>query len=393
MNKRCRLKQIALVLILFLFLMASCSTPLSGILSFETPFPSPHSTAGESAGRGQAAWLAFVSDRRQRGNLDIWLFNLVTEQMEPLTSDEWQDAKPAWSPDGQNLAFLSFKIGGPTSIRVVNLSDRTVRFLVSPKRYRNVYDFAWSGDGRSIFYTIDTQTFESQIGQVDLRTGDCQYITHAESPISVSPDNQYLGVAVRKPEWLNHTVLRVLRLFDKTELQPTEEHFHPSIQAWAPQGNVLAVGSGTHPPQLGRIAIYEVSERKINLEAVDLLPAEPRMDICDLAWSPDGQRILAVRSLIVSNVCQGELLLYDANLRHYQVLPLAGLVSYGRWSEDGKWIVYSRDDTLNVFQYSTGVQKRASGEIWIAEPTGLNARPLITGSSYNGQPAWKPSNN
>lgn len=390
MKKMCWLKQIAAALILSL--TASCSSPLSSIpSSTETPLPSPHHTADESIEGGQAAQLAFVSDRRQRGNLDIWLFNLATEQMEPLTSDDWQDAKPAWSPDGQTLAFLSFEIGGPSGIRVVGLSDRTVHILVSSEQYAPIGDFVWSGDGKSIFYTtFDGQTFESQIWQVDLQTDDRQYITHAEFPISVSPNDQYLGVSIRKPEWLNHAVFRVLPLSDKTELQPAEEHFHPSGQAWVPQGDTLAVVSGTGPPQLGQIAIYRVSEGEINQQAVDFVPVEPRMSLCDLAWSLDGQKILVVRALTVANVCQGELLLYDADLAHHQVLPLEGLVGYARWSEDGNWIVYSRDDTLHVYQYSTGVQKQASGEIWIAESTGLNARPLITGSAYNGQPAWKP---
>ena len=388
--KMCQLKQIAAVLILFL--TASCSSPLSSIpSSTEIPLPSPHHTGSEDTGREQAAQVAFVSDRRQRGNLDIWLFDLTTEQMALLTSDDWQDVKPAWSPDGQTLAFLSFRIGGPSSIRAIDLSDRTVRTLVTPERYAPVTDFVWSGDGESIFYTTyDGQTFESQIWQLDLQTGDRQYITNAESPISVSTDSQYLGISIRKPEWLNHAVFRVLRLSDNTELQPTEEHFHPSGQAWAPQGDTLAVVSGTGPPQLGQIAIYRVSEGEIYRQAVEFVPPEPRTSLCDLAWSPDGQRILIIRALIVANVCQGELLLYDADLVHHQVLPLEGLVGYARWSEDGNWIAYGKNDTLHIYQYSTGVQKQASGEIWIVESTGLNARPLITGPAYNGQPAWRP---
>jgi Tol biopolymer transport system component len=387
--KMCRLKQTVAVLVLFL--ATSCGNP-SGIPSLpETPLSSPHPTASGSIAREQATQLAFVSDRRQRGNLDIWLFDLTTKRMEPLTSDDWQDAKPVWSPDGQTLAFLSFEVGGPSVIRVVSLSDRKIHTLVPYKQYVPVTDFIWSGDGTSIFYTVfDGQTFESQVWQVDVQTGDRQHITNADSPISVSPNDQYLGVSIRKPEWRNYAVFRVFRLSDKTELQPIEEHFHPSGQAWAPQGDTLAVASETAPPQLGHIATYEVRGEDVNQQAVNFVPTEPRMSLCDLTWSRDGRRILVVRALTVANVCQGEVLLYDADLTRYQVLPLDGLAGYARWSEDGNWIAYSKDDTLHVYQYSLGVQKQASGEIWVAESTGLNASPLITGPAYNGQPAWRP---
>ena len=393
MKKMCRLKQISVALILFL--TASCSSPLSGVpSSIETPPPSPHPTAGESIGRGQAAQLAFVSDRRQRGNLDIWLFDLVTEQIEPLTSDDWQDVKPAWSPDGQTLAFISYEIGGSSGIRAIDLSDRMVHTLVPPERYAPVTDFVWSGDGKRIFYTIyDGQTFESHVWQFDLQTNGYQHIVDAKYPISVSTDGRYLGLTVREPKFNDYFAFRVLRLSDSMILVPIEETFGPfapTNQAWASRENVVAVTFGATAAQLGQIAIYTVDDGQVHLKSRAFVPRESRMEFCQPVWSPNAQKVLVIRASIMTRGCKGELVQYDSDLTDYRLLPLEGQVNYVNWSGDGSQIVYGKDDTLDYPTYRSGFSGRSSGEIWLAQSTGLNARPLITGPAYNGQPAWRP---
>jgi len=340
-----------------------------------------------SSQKERSAQLAFVSDRRQRGNLDVWLFNLVTNQTEPLTSDDWQDAQPAWSPDGQTVAFISFMSGKPRGLRAVSLPDRTIHTLVSSEQGMSVEDFVWSVDGKSIFYTIyNSQTYESHIWQMDLQTGSRQDVAKGDLPLAISADGQYLGYTIRQTEQPQWMVLRVLRLSDKTELRPTEEQFSPSGQAWAPKENILAVASRGFP----QIALYTVDGGQIKQQAVDSVPPESRLDMCDVGWSPDGQKILVVQASTLANVCQGELLLYDAGLMHYQVLLLQGLAGYPRWSRDGRWVVYSRNDTLNVAQLKSNVLELMEGEIWIMESTGFHARPLIKDCGYNGQPAWRP---
>lgn len=373
--------------------------PTATAMPTKTPTPRPAATA---RGRGtpvlppdstpearvedQVAQLAFVSDRRQRGNLDIWLYDLPTGQAYPLTADDWQDASPAWSPDGRVLVFYSFRVGGRSTIRAVTLPDRTVHDLVPPEYKHIVTDFTWSGSGRSIFYTTFTELGENDaLWQLDLQTGAHSRIGDVEALISISHDDRYLAFATREPEY-NWLVFRVVQLSDNAVFVPAEEQFHPFMQRWAPREDTLAVVSGLGP----QVAIYQVSSRGIEKKAADLASNNPEMRLCDLAWSPDGREILVVHAPLTSNVCQGELLLYDAGLAHRQLLSLEGLAGYAGWSKDGKWIAYGRNDTLNVGQYQSNTQWQASGEIWIVDHAGLGARPLITGPAYNGQPAWRP---
>ena len=179
----------------------------------------------------------------------------------------------------------------------------------------------------------------------------------------------------------------VLDLSDNTGLQPPEDQFPVLAQTWAPQGNSLAISYAQGPISL---AIYEIDGAEINPQAVDSMSAMSGTVFCDLAWSPSGDSILAVQAPIAANVCQGSLLLYSVNLTYHRVLPLPGLVSYPRWSRDGSWVSYGREDTLHVLQYRLNVQKQASGEVWIAKSTTFDARPLLTGPAYNGQAVWRP---
>jgi WD40 repeat protein len=375
---------------LILFILISCSMPTG--LGREVPPASPTPSS-----QPLASDLAFVSDRRQRGNLDIWLFSSTTGQAEPLTADDWQDAEPTWSPAGQVVAFLSFEIGGPAFIRTVNLSDKSVRVVWPPEQFVSVENIAWSRDGSRLFCIVyNGQTRDRSVWQVDLKTGTRQLIAQAEGPLSVSADDKYLGTGIRRAQD-NVLVFQVIRLSDNAILRPQEDIF-PFELDWAPQGNALAVAAVNadliHGAPGGvRLATWAVNGEAVDPQAVSLLPqAEPpqRYLLCDLSWSPDGKKIMAVRALLLVNGCLGDVLLYDADLAHYELLPLERQARYPRWSSDGRWIIYSKDDTLQVLQYQSQVQNQADGEIWIADQRGENNRPLLQGPYYNGQPAWRP---
>ncbi len=381
------LKRVTILLILIS--VVGCRAPLDSQLpATATIVPSLLPIASEQG--GPVGQLAFVSDRRVQGNLDIWLFDLATKQMEPLTFDDQQDMGPAWSPDGQTVAFISFKVGGPTSLRSVTLPDRTVRTLVSSEPGASIWNFVWSRDGQSVFYTIPNgQTGESRVWRFNVQTSRHQQITSGYSPLAVSADDQYLAFSYRllNPPSLRYPLaLRVLRLSDKRELEPADRFGMPEDVAWSPKGNLLAVVSGPG------FSVYTIEGGQIRKQSAGSSPTEdPRVRLCDLAWSPDGQKILVVLASLAANLCHGTIWQYNAELTHLEgTLPFNGLLNYPRWSKDGQWIAYGRNDMLNEIQLQGGGQDLLEGEIWIAESSGLAARPLIKDCGYNGQPAWRP---
>lgn len=79
--------------------------------------------------------VAFV--RESNGNYDIWMQNVDGGDLVQLTSSQFGDFEPAWSPDGSKLLFVSNRDSGGevtvTSIYVLDISsNRVARLTNSP---------------------------------------------------------------------------------------------------------------------------------------------------------------------------------------------------------------------------------------------------------------------
>jgi len=104
--------------------------------------PKPIAVDGKSINAKQVCWypdsksLAFSSDYRGNKNPDgyynIGLYDLASEQITWLTSGEGDKVSPDWSPDGNNLAYVSEQ-GPDTRILVQKLKGGESRsFQVQP---------------------------------------------------------------------------------------------------------------------------------------------------------------------------------------------------------------------------------------------------------------------
>jgi Tol biopolymer transport system component len=66
---------------------------------------------------------------RLRTNLDIYTFDVETGERTQLTQDPTSDEGPAWSPDGQRIAFVSMRDNTEGEIYVMNADGSDVRRL------------------------------------------------------------------------------------------------------------------------------------------------------------------------------------------------------------------------------------------------------------------------
>ncbi len=94
--------------------------------------------------------VAFVSDRDDPGNLDIYVMNADGSGVRRITTDEEVDAHPAWSPDGAQLAYQRSDGKGHWELFIIGVDGSGERQITR----NNVSDEspAWSPDGTQLAF-------------------------------------------------------------------------------------------------------------------------------------------------------------------------------------------------------------------------------------------------
>jgi TolB protein len=105
--------------------------------------------------------IAYVSDP----NLPPGIYVRAADSMEArrISPESTHDSRPAWSPDGQELAFISYRDGGDAEIYRMR-ADGTGATRLTNDPATDQYP-EWSPDGRRIAFISDRA---SQNGETDI---------------------------------------------------------------------------------------------------------------------------------------------------------------------------------------------------------------------------------
>ena len=218
----------------------------------------------------------------------------------------------------------------------------------------------------------------------------------------MSPNGQWLGLSKRDPTFFNYFVFRVLDLDKDRLLEAIPDDswndggcLGANHSVWSPIANEVAVICGLSASQKSKVIVYNVLENHLQVKSVavaretyqrdygeDLISVE----FYDLAWSPDGQKLLVIRSKTDADT-GGEVLLFDSALSDYQRLPFPGDTTRLVWTKD-KWLVYVTGSNEETSSGSCAGPLR--GEIWLADMETLESQLLITDTLFIEQPAWRP---
>lgn len=213
--------------------------------------PVPRATANDPAWSPNGEQVAFSSGDLECTNGDgigqwaaqIWVVDSNARNPRAVTKSDPStggplDRSPSWSPDGRRLAFARFDINrGTGGIFVVGTDGRGLR-QVSEQR---AIALDWSPDGRSIaFVPGDRLVFaESAANRVDV-----------------------LDIRSRR--------LRTIRVTK------------PDDVAWSPDGRLIAV-TGVHD-----VLILDRSLKVVRRISVDV---DRRRQLTGVTWAPNGRRI------------------------------------------------------------------------------------------------------
>ena len=171
----------------------------TGNIESEVPFPDLDQVFNPTWSP-DGAQIAFSAIRG--GFSDLYVVDLKTRAVRPLTSDPYADLHPSWSPDGRSIAFstdrftsslntLSF---GEFRLGLIDTASTRITELPSVTGAKNI-DPHWSADGASIYFIADAQGI-SNIHRVSLADGEMFRLTNVSTGVSgVTALSPALGMA------------------------------------------------------------------------------------------------------------------------------------------------------------------------------------------------------
>ncbi len=260
---------------------------------------------------GQAAdtRIAFMSTRSER-NGEIFVMNADGKRVRRLTRHPQYDAVPAWSPDGQQITFMSFRDKHRIQVNGIILGDiyvmnadgtNPINLTQSVERPESVS--SWSPDGkqiafRSAKYFRWDNLFHSDIWVIDADGGNPRNLTnhHAQdtSP-DWSPDGTQIAFhSDRNRDWEfevrgKNWEVYVMNTDGANLINLTNHPAGDGQPDWSPDGRQIAFSSNRDRKDADdeNVEIYVMNADGTNPINITNHPAaDGRPD-----WSPDGRQI------------------------------------------------------------------------------------------------------
>jgi Tol biopolymer transport system component len=332
--------------------------------------------------------VAFMWNGENQDNEDIFIKQIGSESLRRMTTDPHFDAYPAWSPDGQYIAFLRFSGPDKAGVMLIPANGGRERQLAELPMW-NVEIFSrllcwhpggkWlavvcgqdSADAPSAVYLISVETREKR--RLALPPSG---VMHDTSP-AFSPDGRSLVFA--RYSFGNTSELYVVRL--STGLMPEGEpkqltslNQDTSFSVWTPDSKeiIFASGSKSHGTRLWRIPMHGPGRPRP-------LPFSSEVNGLDPAISLQKHRLVYVAYSADVNMWRCEI----PKPRMKPAAPQRFLASTRvqedpRYSPDGKTVAY--------IAWASG-----SAEIWECDRNGTNPLQLThLGGPMPGPPQWSP---
>ena len=327
-------------------------------------------------------WVVYGGDAESSGgHRDIFLQSTTGQTPIDLTADSIDDDdQPAFSPDGERIAFRSSRGGG--GIFVMGRTGEAVRRLT-----RRGFKPTWSPDGREIAFTTENADLDPQntlglssLWIVNVVSGEERQVGHVDAVLpSWSPHGQRIAYTTRGAI-AGSTRLDIWTV-ERSGTNPiavTTDGASNGNPVWAPDGTHLYFVSGRGGPiNLWRVPIDEISGKTTGPpEAV----TTPSPFVAHITLSADGRRI-AYSSILRSR-----------NIQKLRIDPASG-TPRGEpvWITTGTRLWANPDpspDGKSVVFYSS---VQPEGDLYVARTDGSGVRQLTTGTEpIDRMPRWSP---
>lgn len=269
-----------------------------------TPRPTATPTVTPMPLSGRIAFAAHDDDTDEDGYLSdldngrIVTFDILTSEMQELTDGSVNDSQPAWSPDGQQIVYVS-KLGRTQAeeLYIINSDGTSPRRLTTTDERET--DPAWSPDGTEIVFLRSRwdEAQENNVGDlyaINVTSGVTRQLTHTpelEREPDWSPNGRFIAYSrdVFRPELGYHEEVFLLDVVAGEEWMLTETLLRGPFQdflepQWLP-GQTLLIS----------FTVMEVTTSDLG--------GEPHfhVDLYQIEWQ-DGHPVLAAQGTIYTLV-------------------------------------------------------------------------------------------
>jgi Tol biopolymer transport system component/DNA-binding winged helix-turn-helix (wHTH) protein len=351
------------------------STPLLKI----TPLTSLPGNEDQSAFSPDGNQIAFVWNGEKEDNSDIYVKMVGSERPLRLTANSAPDTDPAWSPDARYIAFLrqSAESGGVILVPTLGGAERK---LADVFPYRPVVignTLSYSPDGKLL--AVPDKSSQEQpfsIFSISIETGEKTKLTSPSAGSlgdffpAFSPDQKTLAF-VRSVSIATADIY----LLSLAGGEPARLTFNNSSirgLSWTSDSKELVFASrrGGSTYNLWKVSTIDGTPERLTTSD---------RDVYSPTISLHGNRLSYTQSMMDGNIWR--IGLQTSKGQENQPLKLISSTqedSGPQYSPDGKRIVFAS-------------RRSGSFEIWVCESDGFNPRQLTTiGGPLTGTPRWSP---